>query len=73
MAAFMAEMSERHAISIPDYAALYRFSIDDPEKFWVAAWDFCEVIAEGRGNTVVTGVELMPGAEWFPGARLNFA
>ena len=73
MAAFMAEVSERHAISIPDYAALYRFSIDDPEKFWVAAWDFCEVIAESRGNTVVTGVELMPGAEWFPGARLNFA
>ena len=73
MAAFMAFVGERHSISVPDYAALYAFSIEVPEKFWIAAWDFCEVIAETRGDTVVRDLDRMPGAEWFPDGRLNFA
>ena len=73
MAAFMAFVSERHGTTVPDYAALYAFSIEAPEKFWVATWDFCEVIAETRGGTVVRDLDRMPGAEWFPDARLNFA
>ena len=73
MAAFMAFVGERHGISVPDYAALYAFSIETPEQFWIAAWDFCEVIAETRGDTVVRNFDRMPGAEWFPDGRLNFA
>jgi acetoacetyl-CoA synthetase len=73
MAAFMAFVGERHGISVPDYAALYAFSIETPEQFWIAAWDFCEVIAETRGDTVVRNLDRMPGAEWFPDAHLNFA
>ena len=73
ISAFMAQVNERYGIDVPDYAALYRFSIEAPEKFWVAAWDFCEIIAETRGDIVVTGLDRMPGADWFSGARLNFA
>ena len=36
-------------------------------------WDFCGIIAETRGERVVAHLERMPGAAWFPEARLNFA
>ncbi len=55
-----------------DYAGLHAWSIDHPEEFWVSVWEFGEVIGE-RGATVVEDRERMPGARWFPGARLNFA
>ena len=73
MAAFMADVGARESIDVSDYATLYRFSIEEPEKFWLAAWDFCDVIAEIRGKTVVRNLDRMPGATWFPEARLNFA
>lgn len=54
------------------YDALWRWSVDDRERFWQAVWDRCGVIASTQ-PTVVIGAEAMPGTEWFPGARLNFA
>ena len=55
-----------------DYATLHAWSIDHPEEFWVSVWEFGELRGE-IGDTVVTGSEKMPGAKWFPEARLNFA
>jgi len=55
-----------------DYAALLRWSIDDRPAFWRAVWDFCGVIGE-PGDVVLENGDAMPGAHWFPGARLNFA
>jgi len=52
--------------------ALYGWSIDDPHAFWGALWDFCGVVGD-RGSVVVERQRAMPGARWFPGARLNFA
>ncbi len=57
----MAFVGERLGMSVPDYAALYAFSIETPEQLWIAAWDFCEVIAETRGDTVVRNFDRMPG------------
>ncbi len=54
------------------YSALHAWSIDHPEEFWVSVWDFGEVRGE-MGATVVIDRERMPGAQWFPDARLNFA
>jgi acetoacetyl-CoA synthetase len=54
------------------YADLHRWSIDFPEEFWVSVWDFCGIDGV-RGDTVVANRERMPGATWFPDARLNFA
>ena len=44
-----------------------------PEQFWQSVWSFCGVIASDRGNRAVADREKMPGARWFPDARLNFA
>jgi acetoacetyl-CoA synthetase len=56
-----------------DYRALWRWSIDEMEQFWLSVWDFCGVIAETRGERVVADREKLPGARFFPDAKLNFA
>ncbi|HKX54606.1 MAG TPA: acetoacetate--CoA ligase [Xanthomonadales bacterium] len=58
--------------SIQDYWDLYHFSIAQPENFWRAIWDFAAVVGK-PGTETLRNPELMPGARWFPQARLNFA
>jgi acetoacetyl-CoA synthetase len=52
------------------YEDLYRFSVEDLEGFWESIWKFFEI--EG-GYDKVLGDRSMPGAEWFPGAEVNYA
>tara|TARA_R110002167_G_scaffold164309_6_gene361268 strand:- start:2118 stop:4073 length:1956 start_codon:yes stop_codon:yes gene_type:complete len=73
MARFMETVSQRWDVAVPDYPALHRWSVEQPEDFWLTIWDFCGVIAEHRGDVIVRDREQMPGARWFPEARLNFA
>ncbi|MGZ5175231.1 MAG: acetyl-coenzyme A synthetase N-terminal domain-containing protein, partial [Burkholderiales bacterium] len=70
---FIRLVGERHRVPVRDYAGIYDWSVSEPELFWQAVWSYCGVIAETAGNTVVVGKERMPGARWFPEARLNFA
>lgn len=55
-----------------DYAGLYRFSLDCAPDFWSSVWDFCGVVGD-KGERVLIDGGKMPGARWFPDARLNFA
>ncbi|MGH8369803.1 MAG: acetoacetate--CoA ligase [Gammaproteobacteria bacterium] len=55
------------------YAPLYDFSIRHPEKFWPLVWEFCGIRASGEHEPVLADGERMPGAQWFPNVRLNFA
>jgi acetoacetyl-CoA synthetase len=57
---------------LADYDALWRWSIEDLEGFWGSIWDFFGVRAHEPYERVL-GAREMPGAEWFPGARLNYA
>ena len=57
---------------IHEYQDLHRYSIENPTEFWRAVWEFCEIVGYA-GNEVVIDADQMPGAKWFPGARLNFA
>jgi len=59
--------------SVSDYPSLYRWSIEHPERFWSELWEALGVVARVRGDRVVDGLDRMPGARWFPEARLNFA
>ncbi len=69
---FRRQVNEVHQQSLPDYHALHQWSVDNRETFWRQLWDFGEVIASERGERIL-GKDTMPGAEWFPDARLNFA
>ena len=73
MAAFMHAVERKCGIPIPDYATLYDWSIREPEQFWREVWSFCGVIGERPGDVVLEHRDRMPGARWFPQARLNFA
>ena len=70
---YLTTMKDRHGLAFADYAALHRWSVENREAFWVSVWEFCGVVAETRGKTVLADGDRMPGARWFPEARLNFA
>jgi acetoacetyl-CoA synthetase len=54
------------------YDALWRWSVQEVEAFWASIWEFFEVRASTPYERVLDGHE-MPGARWFPGARLSYA
>jgi acetoacetyl-CoA synthetase len=58
--------------ALPEYADLHQWSVSDPAAFWSAVWDFTGVIGD-KGATPVADLDQMPGARFFPDARLNVA
>jgi acetoacetyl-CoA synthetase len=70
--AFTKWLEEHRGLRFADYDALWRWSVDDLAGFWGAIWDYFDIEAS-RPYTRVLGRREMPGAEWFPGARLNYA
>ncbi|HET9289378.1 MAG TPA: acetoacetate--CoA ligase [Gaiella sp.] len=69
---FMGWLRSERGLDLSDYEELRRWSIADLEGFWSAVWDFFEIRAHEPYQRVL-GSREMPGAEWFPGARLNYA
>jgi len=70
---FMGQVAADWGVRTSDYDALYDWSVKEPEKFWQSLWDFAGVKAETRGSRVLIDRDRMPGAQFFPDARLNFA
>ncbi|MCG8561086.1 MAG: acetoacetate--CoA ligase [Hyphomicrobiales bacterium] len=58
---------------VDDYETLYRFSIEQPERFWSLLWDYCGVRGEKGEAPYLVDAGKMPGARFFPQARLTFA
>jgi acetoacetyl-CoA synthetase len=69
---YLAWLERERGLSFADYDELQRWSTDDLTAFWSSIWEFFEVKAHVPYDTVLASEE-MPGATWFPGARLNFA
>ncbi|MBX3493159.1 MAG: AMP-binding protein, partial [Parvibaculum sp.] len=72
MSAFMKRVNENHAAALDGYDALHRWSVAHPGPFWSEVWDDSAVIGD-KGNIVLADGDKMPGARFFPEARLNFA
>ena len=70
--AFTNLLREKYSQRFPDYWSLWRWSIANKEVFWRELWDFCGIVGDKGARTLVDG-HLMPGAQWFPDAQLNFA
>jgi acetoacetyl-CoA synthetase len=71
-------------VGVTDYAELYRWSVEHPERFWPAVWRFGNIVADERtgrdpwdevliGHARVAPPDSTRGPKWFIGARLNFA
>lgn len=73
--AFMAQVNKRHGSvlgsALKTYRELHAWSVKHPGAFWNEVWDFCGVVGE-KGARLMDG-SAMPGAKFFPDARINFA
>ena len=69
----MEKINVENNINITEYKQLYNWSVSNPEKFWEVVWQYTDIIYSKPFNSIVDDITKMPGAEWFPGARLNFA
>jgi len=72
MTRFRQRVLSHWGMSATSYHDLHQFSVDRLEDFWRTMWEFGGVVGD-RGDTVVRDRAKMPGARFFPDARLNFA
>ncbi|MCK5666189.1 MAG: AMP-binding protein, partial [Thiotrichaceae bacterium] len=70
---FIASVNEKYGIKLKNYAGLYPWSINRPVNFWALFWEFALIKAANKGTVTVSSMDKMPGAKWFPEARLNYA
>jgi acetoacetyl-CoA synthetase len=69
---YMKWLKAEKGLAFEDYNDLWEWSVTDLEGFWASVWEYCGVEASEPYETVL-GKREMPGAEWFPGAELNYA
>jgi acetoacetyl-CoA synthetase len=55
-----------------DYHDLWRWSVEEIDEFWRSIWEFFDVRSHGEWERALADAS-MPGAVWFPGARLSYA
>ena len=65
-------LRETRDLNFDTYQELWRWSTTDLDAFWGSIWDYFDVRARSPYDAVLDG-GAMPGAVWFPGARLNYA
>jgi acetoacetyl-CoA synthetase len=70
---FMQEVNTTQGTSFTTYDDLYAWSVDNLVPFWEKAWEFLDIKASKPYDRVIDDPKKMPGADWFSGARLNFA
>jgi len=66
-------IAARRDLPASDYAALHRWSLERPDAFWFEVAHFADVKADWASAPVLENGLSMPGARWFPGAKLNYA
>jgi acetoacetyl-CoA synthetase len=73
MDTFRRSINQRHGLHLDSYADLHQWSVEQRAEFWQAIVDFFDIRFHTQPDAVLREGAKMPGAEWFPGATLNFA
>lgn len=68
---FLQWLSATHQLEFSSYDELWQWSVDELSAYWSAVWDYFDVPGE-RGSAAGLAEDRMPGARWFPDARINF-
>jgi acetoacetyl-CoA synthetase len=68
----MDQVNARFGTRLKTYRDLHAWSVEHRAEFWDLVWDYCGVIGEKGARKLIDG-DKMPGAQFFPDARLNFA
>ncbi|MCC3280800.1 acetoacetate--CoA ligase [Arthrobacter caoxuetaonis] len=63
---------ERHGVLVDDYPAFWRWSVEEPGAFWDLVREHAGLIGDGLVGPALSE-RRMPGAVWYPDARLNYA
>lgn len=69
---YMHWLADERGVDFRDYGSLWQWSVDRLEPFWDSIWDYFDVQADGSRQPVLASHE-MPGAQWYPNTRLNYA
>ena len=64
-------LRDQRGLQFADYRALWQWSITDLNAFWQSIWDYFD-LRSPMPHSAALGRNVMPGAEWFPGARVNY-
>ena len=72
MAAFQVWLATNQGVRTANYSELHAWSVQQPDRFWSAIWDFCEVIGD-QGNVAWKQAPTFSASRFFPTGRLNFA
>jgi len=72
MSDFARNVEDSEGIKFSDYNSLHQWSCQSGAKFWDKLWDYVGIIGE-KGARIVVDEDKMPGAQYFPDARLNYA
>ncbi len=72
LTAFTDWLRAERGVDVTTYPELWQWSVDDLDGFWAAILAYFEVPHDGDPAPVL-GSREMPGAEWFPNLRLNWA
>ena len=65
-------LGEQRDLHFPDYEALRQWSVCELDAFWQSIWDYFD-LRSPTPHSAVLAQRKMPGAVWFPGARVNYA
>jgi acetoacetyl-CoA synthetase len=70
LGAFTRWLRGHASVELATYDQVWRWSTDDLEAFWAALWAYHGVGT--RDPDEVLPARVMPGADWFRGARVNY-
>jgi acetoacetyl-CoA synthetase len=70
---FMNYVNNKYNVNIKNYEDLWKWSVNEYEKFWESVWDFTNVIYTKKFDKVVDDINKFPGAKWFTNSKLNYA
>ena len=72
MSQYQRWLIDQKNIHTPDYPSLWQWSVTDLDGFWSSIWEYFDVISSATASSALAD-QTMPGARWFPEARLNWA
>lgn len=65
-------LAQHQGLHFDSYDALWRWSVTDLNAFWQSMWAYFD-LQSPTPHSAALGRNVMPGAQWFPGAQVNYA
>ena len=72
LTAYLKTVQAQSGLTLDSYNELHRWSIENPSSFWNSIWEYCDITAEKKGETIFESGERFIDAKFFPQARINF-